>query len=112
MGLFEYAASDDNVLQISSASALIDNHLKWFQFAGRVIALALIHRCLLNVNLTRCLYKLLLRRSPTLDDLQDDDPEFVRNIQWLRNNDVSDLGLVFATDEDIFGKVNEFLLCR
>lgn len=60
-GLFEYSASDTYTMKLCPMSTVVENHLKWFQFAGRVIALALIHHYLLDAFFVRPFYKALLR---------------------------------------------------
>uniref|UniRef100_A0A183GEK4 HECT-type E3 ubiquitin transferase n=1 Tax=Heligmosomoides polygyrus TaxID=6339 RepID=A0A183GEK4_HELPZ len=89
-GLFEYSAPDQYTVQISSHSNLVLCHTKHslMELAGRVLGLALLHRCLIDTFFTRTFYKMLLEQPVTVFDLQDVDPEFFRSMMWLRENPV------------------------
>jgi len=111
-GLFEYSAIDTYTIQISPLSAVLDQSLSWFLFAGRIIGLALIHRFLLNVFFARPLYKMLLRAKLSLSDLRYLDEQFYQSMQWVKDNDVVDLELDFTVDEEKFGKTETVELKR
>jgi len=103
-GLFEYSASDTYTLQISPASMYCDNAQNWFRFAGRIIALALIHQHLLDVFFTRTIYKALLKQPYDLSDLETVDPEVYQSLSWMLENDITDiLDLNFVINEEVFG---------
>lgn len=109
-GLFEYSASDTYTLQVSPASRYADNANNWFRFAGRIIALALIHQHLLDVFFTRTIYKALLREPWDLSDVETIDQEYHQSLTWMLENDITDiLDLVFTVNEEVFGhsEVNE-----
>lgn len=109
-GLFEYSANDTYTVQISPVSAFVDNHLDWFRFCGRVLGLALVHQYLLDVFFTRPFYKALLKLPVSLDDIESLDSEFHQSLMWLKENEISDpdwLGMTFAVNEEVFGKVIE-----
>lgn len=40
-------------------------------------------------------------------DIQDIDPQYYKNLQWILNNDVSPLDLSFSYEEDKFGQHEE-----
>lgn len=107
-GLFEYSAPDQYTVQISSHSNLVQNEMQWMELAGRVLGLALLHRCLIDTFFTRTFYKMLLEQPVTVFDLQDVDPEFFRSMMWLRENPVdSTLGMTFVVTEEEDGEVVE-----
>ncbi|XP_074659539.1 E3 ubiquitin-protein ligase HECW2-like [Tubulanus polymorphus] len=108
-GLFEYSANDTYTVQISPMSVFVENSHEWFRFAGRVLALALVHQHLLDAFFTRPFYKALLRLPPSLSDLESLDAEFHQSLQWIKDNDITDLGLdlMFSVDEEIFGQITE-----
>ncbi|XP_032298896.1 E3 ubiquitin-protein ligase HECW1 isoform X11 [Coturnix japonica] len=107
-GLFEYSANDTYTVQISPMSAFVENHLEWFRFSGRILGLALIHQYLLDAFFTRPFYKSLLRLPCDLSDLEYLDEEFHQSLQWMKDNDITDiLDLTFTVNEEVFGQVTE-----
>uniref|UniRef100_A0A8D2ZSC7 HECT-type E3 ubiquitin transferase n=1 Tax=Scophthalmus maximus TaxID=52904 RepID=A0A8D2ZSC7_SCOMX len=107
-GLFEYSANDTYTVQISPMSAFVENHLEWFRFSGRILGLALIHQYLLDAFFTRPFYKALLRLPTDLSDLEFLDEEFHQSLQWMKDNDITDiLDLTFTVNEEVFGQVTE-----
>ena len=49
-------------------------------------------------------------RPVSLDDIESLDNEFHQSLTWLRENEISDpelLGMTFAVNEEVFGKVME-----
>ncbi|XP_043921527.1 E3 ubiquitin-protein ligase HECW1 [Protopterus annectens] len=107
-GLFEYSANDTYTVQISPMSAFVENHLEWFRFSGRILGLALIHQYLLDAFFTRPFYKALLRLPSDLSDLEYLDEEFHQSLQWMKDNDITEiLDLTFTVNEEVFGQVTE-----
>ncbi|CAM9641325.1 unnamed protein product [Lampetra planeri] len=107
-GLFEYSANDTYTVQISPMSAFVDNHHEWFRFSGRILGLALIHQYLLDAFFTRPFYKALLRTPCDLSDLEYLDEEFHQSLQWMKDNDITDiLDLTFTVNEEVFGQITE-----
>uniref|UniRef100_A0A915BKB0 E3 ubiquitin-protein ligase n=1 Tax=Parascaris univalens TaxID=6257 RepID=A0A915BKB0_PARUN len=107
-GLFEYSANDTYTVQISPMSVFVDNHLKWMQLCGRVLGLALVHRCLIDTFFTRAFYKLLLEVPFTISDLQSMDSQFHNSLLWIKENEISaDMELTFSTTQDIGGEIIE-----
>ncbi len=45
---------------------------------------------------------------PNLSDLESLDAEFHQSLLWIKDNDITDLGLdlVFTADEEVFGQVS------
>lgn len=108
-GLFEYSASDMYTVQISPMSTFQEHVLEWFQFAGRVLGVALIHQYLLDAFFTRPFYKALLKDTNwTLSDLETLDPEYCQSLTWIKENDITDcLDLTFSVTEDKCGQLIE-----
>ena len=48
-------------------------------------------------------------RAPALSDLESLDAEFHQSLQWIKENDISDVGLdlTFSVDEEVFGQITE-----
>ncbi|KAF8357395.1 hypothetical protein PRIPAC_92390 [Pristionchus pacificus] len=104
-GLFEYTAPDRYIVAISPMSAFVDNNQSWMELAGRVLGLALVHRCLIDTFFTRTFYKMLLELPITLDDLESVDPEFCRSLKWIRENRIGDEhGFTFSVTQEIAGE--------
>ncbi|MEQ2289925.1 E3 ubiquitin-protein ligase HW1, partial [Ameca splendens] len=81
-----------------------------FRFSGRILGLALIHQYLLDAFFTRPFYKALLRLPTDLSDLEYLDEEFHQSLQWMKDNDITDiLDLTFTVNEEVFGQVSTTL---
>ncbi|XP_013386514.1 E3 ubiquitin-protein ligase HECW2 [Lingula anatina] len=108
-GLFEYSANDTYTVQVSPMSTFVENYKNWFRFAGRCLALAVVHQYLMDAFFTRPFYKALLKLPPSLSDLETLDPEFHQSLLWTKDNDITDLGLdlTFSVDEEMFGQLTE-----
>uniref|UniRef100_A0A7E4UYV5 HECT-type E3 ubiquitin transferase n=1 Tax=Panagrellus redivivus TaxID=6233 RepID=A0A7E4UYV5_PANRE len=107
-GLFECACNDNYTVQVSAMSKFVDNHLQWFELCGRILGLALIHRCMIDTFFTRAFYKMLQGLPYKLEDLQSMDLQYYNSLLWVRNNKITpDLELTFTTTEDIAGEVVE-----
>ncbi|KAK2838319.1 hypothetical protein Q7C36_013133 [Tachysurus vachellii] len=106
--LFEYAGKNNYCLQINPASSINPDHLTYFRFIGRFIAMALYHGKFIDTGFTLPFYKRMLNKKPTLKDLESIDPEFYNSIVWVKENDVEECGveLYFAQDMEILGKVS------
>ncbi|XP_077067448.1 NEDD4-like E3 ubiquitin-protein ligase WWP2 isoform X3 [Siphateles boraxobius] len=105
--LFEYAGKNNYCLQINPASSINPDHLTYFRFIGRFIAMALYHGKFIDTGFTLPFYKRMLNKKPTLKDLESIDPEFYNSIIWVKENDLEECGveLYFAQDMEILGKV-------
>ncbi|CAB1354262.1 unnamed protein product [Coregonus sp. 'balchen'] len=64
--LFEYAGKDNYCLQINPASYINPDHLKYFKFIGRFIAMRILNKPL------------------ALKDLESIDPEFYNSLIWIK----------------------------
>ncbi|XP_072519137.1 NEDD4-like E3 ubiquitin-protein ligase WWP2 isoform X1 [Salminus brasiliensis] len=106
--LFEYAGKNNYCLQINPASSINPDHLTYFRFIGRFIAMALYHGKFIDTGFTLPFYKRMLNKKPTLKDLESIDPEFYNSIMWVKDNDLEECGveLYFAQDMEILGKVS------
>uniref|UniRef100_A0A8C7E329 E3 ubiquitin-protein ligase n=1 Tax=Naja naja TaxID=35670 RepID=A0A8C7E329_NAJNA len=105
--LFEYAGKNNYCLQINPASSINPDHLTYFRFIGRFIAMALYHGKFIDTGFTLPFYKRMLNKRPTLKDLESIDPEFYNSITWIKENSVeeSSLELYFIQDMESLGKV-------
>ncbi|XP_029008939.1 NEDD4-like E3 ubiquitin-protein ligase WWP2 isoform X1 [Betta splendens] len=106
--LFEYAGKNNYCLQINPASSINPDHLLYFRFIGRFIAMALYHGKFIDTGFTLPFYKQMLDKKPTLKDLESIDPEFYNSIMWVKENNLEECGveLYFAQDMEILGRVS------
>uniref|UniRef100_H3BIG6 E3 ubiquitin-protein ligase n=1 Tax=Latimeria chalumnae TaxID=7897 RepID=H3BIG6_LATCH len=105
--LFEYAGKDNYCLQINPASYINPDHLKYFRFIGRFIAMALFHGKFIDTGFSLPFYKRILNKSVGLKDLESIDPEFYNSLIWIKENNIEECGLemYFSVDKEILGEV-------
>ncbi|KAM3927557.1 E3 ubiquitin-protein ligase NEDD4 isoform 2-T2 [Leptodactylus fuscus] len=107
-GLFEYSATDNYTLQINPNSGLCnEDHISYFKFIGRVAGMAVYHGKLLDGFFIRPFYRMMLQKSITLNDMESVDSEYYNSLQWILENDPTDLDLRFCVDEELFGQTNQ-----
>jgi len=73
------------------------HHIQLFEFIGKAIGKALYEGVLLDVQFAGFLLARLLGRNVFLEELKELDQDVWRNL--------TDLGLSFEADEQVFGKV-------
>lgn len=104
--LFENSSYDSYSLQISPKSSINPEHLSYFRFAGRLVALAILNNRLLEVIFVPQIYKSILGKSLSTLDLKFIDPEIYSSITWTLENDITGvLDLTFVVEEEFFGKM-------
>ncbi|XP_043922101.1 E3 ubiquitin-protein ligase NEDD4-like isoform X4 [Protopterus annectens] len=104
-GLFEYSATDNYTLQINPNSGLCnEDHLTYFKFIGRVAGMAVFHGKLLDGFFIRPFYKMMLGKTITLNDMESVDSEYYNSLNWILENDPTELDLRFCIDEENFGQ--------
>ncbi|XP_007578090.1 E3 ubiquitin-protein ligase Itchy-like [Poecilia formosa] len=106
--LFEYAGKDNYGLQINPASDINPDHLKYFRFIGRFIAMALFHGKFIDTGFSLPFYKRMLNKPLTLNDLESIDPEFYNSLMWIKDNDIEECGLemFFSVDKEMLGEIS------
>ncbi|MCJ8742042.1 hypothetical protein PDJAM_G00077630 [Pangasius djambal] len=105
--LFEYAGKDNYCLQINPASSINPDHLKYFRFIGRFIAMALFHGKFIDTGFSLPFYKRILNKPLALKDLESIDPEFYNSLIWIKDNNIEECGLemFFSVDKEILGEI-------
>ncbi|CAK9298000.1 unnamed protein product [Gordionus sp. m RMFG-2023] len=105
--LFEYTDQHNYGLQINPASFVNPDHLLYFKFIGRLIAMALFHNKFIYSGFTLSFYKRILGKKLGLKDLEDVDPEFYNSLIWIKENNIDEceLGVYFSADFEILGQV-------
>ncbi|XP_070239017.1 NEDD4-like E3 ubiquitin-protein ligase WWP1 isoform X5 [Bos mutus] len=87
--LFEYAGKNNYCLQINPASTINPDHLSYFCFIGRFIAMALFHGKFIDTGFSLPFYKRMLSKKLTIKDLESIDTEFYNSLIWIRFEDLS-----------------------
>lgn len=105
--LFEYADKNNYSLQINPASSINPDHLSYFKFVGRFIAMALFHGKFIYSGFTLPFYKQMLGKPLTMKDLESIDPEFYNSLLWIKENSIEecDLEMYFAADYEVLGQI-------
>ena len=103
--LFEYVGGNNYNLQINPGSYINPDHLEYFRFIGRFVAMALFHGKFIDACFSLVFYKRMLGRRVTLDDIETFDHELHQSLIFIRDNDVDecDLELYFFADYEVLG---------
>jgi len=103
--LFKTSSGDRVTYTINDFSHINSNHLCYFKFVGRVIAKAIYDNKLLECYFTRSFYKHILAKAVRYQDMESEDYEFYKGLEFLAENQVADLGydLTFSTEIQEFG---------
>jgi len=105
--LFKLAANGNTYMPNSESGMFESDHLELFAFIGKVIAKAIYDGFMLDCYFTRGFYKLICNIPLTYHDMEDVDPQYFKNLKWLLETDISDMGelLTFSYEEDRLGKL-------
>lgn len=105
--LFEYANKNNYSLQINPASHVNPDHLHYFKFIGRFIAMALYHGRFIYSAFTLPFYKRMLNKKLTTKDIESVDPEFYNSLMWVKDNNLEECGLelYFSADFEVLGQL-------
>ncbi len=82
--LFQYTSKDNYCLQINPASYINPDHLNYFRFIGRFIAMALYHGKFIDSGFSLPFYKRMLNKKLTLQDLESIDPVLYSSLNWIQ----------------------------
>lgn len=99
-----------------AASKIHPLHLRYFQFSGRVIALAMMHKIQVGVVLDRVFFLQLAGRKVSMEDIREADPCIYNSCKQILEMDAefvdSDgLGLTFSTEVEELGTRKVVELC-
>lgn len=105
--LFEYANKNNYSLQINPASYVNPDHLHYFKFVGRFIAMALYHGKFIYSGFTMPFYKRMLNKKLTMKDIESIDPEYYNSLTWIRDNDIEEceMEMFFSVDFELLGEI-------
>ncbi|KAJ3121308.1 hypothetical protein HK100_012434 [Physocladia obscura] len=104
-GLFR--TTDDGNCVPSISSGIHENHLTLLEFVGKIFSKALYEGIVIDIPFATFVYAKMLGRLNFFEDLPSLDAELYKNLVFLKHyeGDVSDLGLTFTIDENIFGAI-------
>eukprot|EP00051_Salpingoeca_urceolata_P010307 m.125724 g.125724 ORF g.125724 m.125724 type:complete len:665 (+) comp16658_c1_seq1:1298-3292(+) len=104
--LFEYANPNNYSLQINPASFVNPEHLTYFRFVGRVVAMAIYHGKFIDNGFTLAFYKRMLGRPLVLKDVESVDAEYHKSLEWILSNEIDelDLEMTFEVDFETLGE--------
>ncbi|KAF2730484.1 hypothetical protein EJ04DRAFT_515209 [Polyplosphaeria fusca] len=102
--LFVPVASDRTTFHPNRLSTINPEHLMFFKFIGRIIGKALYEGRVLDCHFSRAVYKRILSRPVNLKDMETLDLEYHKSLQWMLNNDITDIITeTFSLDSEAFG---------
>lgn len=84
-----------------------EEHLKYFKFIGRVVAMAVYHGKLIDGFFIRPFYKMMLGKAITLKDMESVDLEYYRSLKYILKEDPCVLDLTMSVNEEHFGEMIE-----
>ncbi|KAI4313990.1 hypothetical protein L6164_026933 [Bauhinia variegata] len=99
---------------LSAASKVDPQHLEYFNFSGRIIALPLMHKVQVGIAFDRAFFLQLAGNYVTLEDIQDTDPYLYSSCKQILEMDVdfidSDaLELTFIREEEELGHRDKYV---
>lgn len=108
-GLFQYTSGDIYNLQINPDSGIVyREHLSYLNFCGRIMGMAVFHGHFIVGHFTLPFYKMLLKKSISLEDIENVDPELHRSLCWILENDITNvIDTTFLVQHNAFGELQE-----
>lgn len=97
--------SNGRALQPNPSSYHNPDHINYFNFAGKVLARALIEEVTVEAHLTKAFMKHIIGMvdQMSLSDIEDCDEELYKSFVWILKNDVTPLEIYFIADVDDMG---------
>ena len=83
------------------------DHLKHFEFIGKIMAKVIFDGMMLDCYFTRIIYKLITNTPISYHDMEDYDPIFYNSLKWLMENDFTgqETYLTYSYNHDNFGEL-------
>ncbi|KAF2689717.1 hypothetical protein K458DRAFT_427828 [Lentithecium fluviatile CBS 122367] len=102
--LFIPVASDRTTFHPNRLSSINPEHLMFFKFIGRIIGKALYEGRVLDCHFSRAVYKRILGKPVNLKDMETLDLEYHKSLQWMLENDITDIITeTFSVEVEAFG---------
>ncbi|KAK8839345.1 E3 ubiquitin- protein ligase upl1 [Tritrichomonas musculus] len=92
-----FSCSPEYYYYPSNSSSELPDFQKYFEFSGKIFALALIHNISINVRFSTFFLKHILRIPIDVEDIKNYDENLYKSLIFLKDNDPKDLDLYFET---------------
>lgn len=103
--LFIPESTDSTIFQPNPSSWVNPEHLSFFKFVGRIIGKAVFDGRVMDCYFSRVVYKRILRKTVTLEDMEAVDENYYKSLKWMLENDITDvLEETFSVESDEFGQ--------
>ena len=105
--LFTLAKNGTTYTINSDSGKYNSEHLKQFEFIGKIMAKAIYDGMMLDCYFTRIIYKLITNTPISYHDMEDYDPVFYKSIKILLENDYTgkETYLTYSYNYDNFGEM-------
>ena len=105
--LFTLAKNGTTYTINSDSGKYNEEHLRHFEFIGRIIAKAIFDGMMLDCYFTRVIYKLISGTPISYHDMEDYDPVYYNSIKWLLENDFTETEtfLTYSVNHDGLGQI-------
>jgi len=104
--LFTPASGRPSTFLINPASSVNPDHIHYFRFCGRFIGKAVYDNQRIDAYFVRSFYKHMLGKEVTWRDMETTDPDYFKNLNWILENDMTDVDYYsFTVEENEFGKL-------
>jgi len=98
--LFTLAKNGTTYTINSDSGKYNPEHLKQFEFIGRIIAKAIFDGMMIDCYFTRIIYKLISGTQISYHDMEDYDPVYYNSLKWILENDLNEQGTFFTYSYD------------
>jgi E3 ubiquitin-protein ligase HUWE1 len=89
-GLFEPTPNRRSSQPLAASADLHDGDCRYFNFAGRIVARAMIEGIPIQAHLTTAFLKQILGRPPSLRDVEESDPVVYKSLVWFQEHPITD----------------------
>ena len=105
--LFSLAKNGTTYTINSDSGKYNSDHLKYFEFIGKIIAKAIFDGMMLDCYFTRIIYKLISGCPLSYHDMEDYDPVYYNSIKWLLETNFtnSETYLTYSYNHDNLGEI-------
>ena len=105
--LFTLAKNGTTYTINSDSGKYNPDHLRQFEFIGKIMAKAIFDRMMIDCYFTRIIYKLICGTPISYHDMEDYDPVYYNSLKWLLENDFTDQEtyLTYSYNHDNLGEI-------
>ena len=105
--LFTLAKNGTTYTINSDSGKYNPEHLRQFEFIGKIMAKAIFDGMMLDCYFTRIIYKLISGTPISYHDMEDYDPVYYNSLKWLLENDFTDQEtyLTYSYNHDNLGEI-------